>query len=163
MRVGHGFDVHPLVEGRRLVLGGVHIPFDRGALGHSDADVLAHALADALLGAAGLSDLGSRFPASDPQWKDADSMELLARCAAAVREAGFAIANVDATIAVDRPKLAPFIEAMRGNVALRLGIETSCAGVKAKSSEGLGYTGDGTGIAAYAVALLDEPSPADSR
>ncbi len=158
MRAGHGFDAHPLVEGRRLVLGGVHIPFDRGALGHSDADVLAHALADALLGAAGLRDLGTRFPASDPRWKDADSMELLAQCVAAVREAGFAIANVDATIVVDCPKLAPFIEAMRGNVALRLGIETSCVGVKAKSSEGLGYTGDGTGIVAYAVALLGEPS-----
>ncbi len=104
MRVGHGFDVHPLVEGRKLVLGGVHVAFERGALGHSDADVLAHALADALLGAAGLSDLGTRFPASDPRWKDADSMELLAQCAAAVRAAGFEIVNTDATIVVDRPQ-----------------------------------------------------------
>jgi 2-C-methyl-D-erythritol 2,4-cyclodiphosphate synthase len=162
MRVGHGFDAHPLVEGRRLILGGVHVPFDRGAFGHSDADVLAHALADAILGAAGLSDLGSRFPASDPRWKDADSMELLAQCAAAVDDAGFTIANVDATIVVDRPKLAPFIETMRENVALRLGIEPWCAGVKAKSSEGLGYTGDGTGIAAYAVALITRRHAPDS-
>jgi 2-C-methyl-D-erythritol 2,4-cyclodiphosphate synthase len=155
IRVGHGFDAHPLVEGRRLVLGGVEIPFERGALGHSDADVLAHALADATLGAAGLSDLGSRFPASDPQWKDANSMELLAHCAAAVREAGFTIGNVDATIVVDRPKLAAHVEAMRRNVASRLGIDFTRVGVKAKSSEGLGYTGDGTGIVAYAVALLE--------
>ena len=156
MRIGHGFDAHRLVEGRPLILGGVRIPFDRGALGHSDGDVLAHALADALLGAAALPDLGSRFPASDPRWKNADSMELLALCVAAVREAGFTIANVDATIVVDRPKLAPFVDAMRANVAQRLGIEADRAGVKAKSSEGLGYTGDGSGIAAYAVALLNE-------
>lgn len=154
IRVGHGFDAHRLVEGRKLILGGVEVPFAKGALGHSDADVLAHALADAVLGAAGLSDLGSRFPDSDPQWKDADSMELLARSAAAVREAGFAIVNVDATIVVDRPKLAPFIDAMRRNVAARLEIDPGCTGVKAKSSEGLGYTGDGSGIAAYAVALV---------
>jgi 2-C-methyl-D-erythritol 2,4-cyclodiphosphate synthase len=154
MRVGHGFDAHRLVEGRPLILGGVRVPFERGALGHSDADVLAHALADALLGAAALSDLGARFPASDPRWKDADSMELLARCAAAVREAGFAIVNVDATIVVERPKLAPSIARMRENVAARLELDPSCVGVKAKTSEGLGYTGDGTGIVAYAVALL---------
>jgi 2-C-methyl-D-erythritol 2,4-cyclodiphosphate synthase len=155
MRVGHGFDAHPLVEGRKLVLGGVHIAFERGALGHSDADVLAHALADALLGAAALSDLGTRFPASDPRWKDADSMELLAQCAAAVRAAGFQIVNTDATIVVDRPKLAPHIDWMRANLAVRLEIDQSRISVKAKSSEGLGYTGDGTGIAAFAVALLD--------
>jgi 2-C-methyl-D-erythritol 2,4-cyclodiphosphate synthase len=155
MRVGHGFDAHPLVEGRKLILGGVHIAFERGAVGHSDADVLAHALADALLGAAGLSDLGTRFPASDPRWKDADSMELLAQCAAAVRAAGFEIVNTDATIVVDRPKLAPHIGWMRANLAVRLEIDQSRISVKAKSSEGLGYTGDGTGIAAFAVALLE--------
>jgi 2-C-methyl-D-erythritol 2,4-cyclodiphosphate synthase len=155
MRVGHGFDAHPLVEGRKLILGGVHIAFERGALGHSDADVLAHALADALLGAAGLSDLGSRFPATDPRWKDADSMELLAQCGTAVRVAGFEIVNTDATIVVDRPKLLPHIDWMRANLAVRLEIDQSRISVKAKSSEGLGYTGDGTGIAAYAVALLD--------
>jgi 2-C-methyl-D-erythritol 2,4-cyclodiphosphate synthase len=162
MRVGHGFDVHPLVEGRKLMLGGVHIAFERGALGHSDADVLAHALADALLGAAGLSDLGTRFPASDPRWKDADSMELLAQCAAAVRAAGFEIVNTDATIVVDRPKLGPHIDWMRANLAVRLEIDQSRISVKAKSSEGLGYTGDGTGIAAFAVALLDSAPPMSS-
>jgi 2-C-methyl-D-erythritol 2,4-cyclodiphosphate synthase len=155
MRVGHGFDAHRLVDGRAFVLGGVRVPFERGALGHSDGDVLAHALADALLGAAALGDLGSRFPDSDPRWKDADSMELLADCVAAVREAGFTIVNVDATIVVDRPKLAPFVDAMRENVASRLAVPAGAVGLKAKTSEGMGYTGDGTGIAAYAVALIE--------
>ena len=153
-RVGHGFDAHPLVEGRRLILGGVDIAFERGAKGHSDADVLAHALADALLGAAALGDLGGRFPGGDPQWKDADSMALLETCAAAVREAGWRIVNVDATIVVDRPKLAAHVPQMRANVAARLRIALDCVSVKAKRSEGLGYTGDGSGIAAYAVAAL---------
>ncbi len=154
MRIGHGFDAHRLVEGRALVLGGVRVPFERGPLGHSDGDVLAHAVADALLGAAALGDLGERFPDSDARWKDADSMELLAACAAAVRDAGFAVGNVDATIVLERPKLAPFIEAMRANVAERLGLSIGAVAVKAKSSEGMGYTGDGTGLAVYAVALL---------
>jgi 2-C-methyl-D-erythritol 2,4-cyclodiphosphate synthase len=154
MRIGHGFDAHRLVEGRALILGGERVPYERGALGHSDGDVLAHALADALLGAAALSDLGTRFPASDPRWKDADSMELLAQCAAAVREAGYAIVNVDATIVAERPKLAPFIDRIRENVAARLGIGVGSVGVKAKTSEGMGYTGDGTGLAAHAVALI---------
>jgi 2-C-methyl-D-erythritol 2,4-cyclodiphosphate synthase len=154
MRIGHGFDAHRLVEGRTLVLGGVRVPFERGALGHSDGDVLAHALADALLGAATLGDLGARFPDTDARWKDADSMELLAQCAAAVREAGFTIANVDATIVVERPTLAPFIERMRENVASRLALRVDAVGLKAKTSEGMGYTGDGTGLAVYAVALL---------
>ena len=155
-RIGHGFDAHRLVEGRAFVLGGVRVPFERGALGHSDGDVLAHALADALLGAAALGDLGGRFPDSDPRWKDADSMQLLAQCADAVREAGFAIGNVDATIVVERPKLAPFIDEMRENVATRLRIEVGAVGLKAKTSEGMGYTGDGSGIGAYAVALLTQ-------
>jgi 2-C-methyl-D-erythritol 2,4-cyclodiphosphate synthase len=163
MRVGHGFDAHRLVDGRALVLGGVRVPFERGALGHSDGDALAHALADALLGAAALADLGARFPSSDPRWKDADSMELLARCAEAVREAGFAIANVDATIVVERPKLAPFIEAMRANVASRLGCSIDAVSVNAKTSDGLGYTGDGTGLAAYAVALLSPATDSPRR
>jgi 2-C-methyl-D-erythritol 2,4-cyclodiphosphate synthase len=154
IRVGHGFDAHRLVEGRALVLGGVHVPFERGALGHSDADVLAHAISDALLGAAALGDLGARFPDSDARWKNADSMELLAACVRDVRVAGYAIGNVDATIVVDRPKLAPFFVAMRENVALQLGIGAACVSVKAKTSEGMGYTGDGSGIACYAVALL---------
>jgi 2-C-methyl-D-erythritol 2,4-cyclodiphosphate synthase len=156
MRVGHGFDAHRLVEGRPLILGGVNVPFERGALGHSDADVLAHALADALLGAAALGDLGGRFPDTDPRWKDADSMELLAACAREVRGAGFTIVNVDATIVVDRPKLAQAIARMRESVAARLSIAPACVSVKAKTSEGMGYTGDGRGIAAYAVASLEQ-------
>lgn len=155
-RVGHGFDAHRLVEGRELVLGGIRVPFERGALGHSDADVLAHAIADALLGAAALGDLGGRFPDTDARWKDADSMELLAACVADVRAAGFEICNVDATIVVERPKLAPFVLRMRENVALRLAIGPERVSVKAKTSEGMGYTGDGRGIAAYAVATVAE-------
>jgi 2-C-methyl-D-erythritol 2,4-cyclodiphosphate synthase len=155
VRVGHGFDAHRLVDGRALILAGVHVPFERGALGHSDADVVAHALADALLGAAALGDLGGRFPDTDPRWKDADSMELLARCAADVREAGYAIVNVDVTVVVDRPKLAPFIAQMRDNVAAKLALGVDSVGLKAKTSEGMGYTGDGSGIAAYAVALVE--------
>jgi 2-C-methyl-D-erythritol 2,4-cyclodiphosphate synthase len=154
MRIGHGYDAHRLVDGRALILGGVRIPFERGTLGHSDGDALAHAVADALLGAAALGDLGSRFPDTDARWKDADSMELLAHCVTAVREAACSIVNVDATIVVERPKLAPFIERMRGNLAARLDVAVTCVGLKAKTSEGMGYTGDGTGIAVYAVALL---------
>ncbi len=154
MRVGHGFDAHRLVEGRALILGGVRVPFERGALGHSDGDVLAHALADALLGAAALGDLGARFPNTDARWKDADSMKMLAECVAVVNAAGFAIVNVDATIVVERPKLSPFLEQMRENVALQLRLSVDAVSVKAKTSEGMGYTGDGTGLAVYAVALL---------
>lgn len=155
IRVGHGFDAHRLVEDRRLVLGGVEIPFERGALGHSDADALAHAFCDALLGAAALGDLGGYFPDTDPRWKNADSMELLAACAGEVRRAGYAIVNVDGTIVVQRPKLAPYIAQMREGVAQRLEIARDCVSVKAKTSEGMGYTGDGSGIAAYAVALIE--------
>lgn len=156
IRVGHGFDAHRLVEGRRLVLGGVTVPFERGALGHSDADVLAHAISDALLGAAALGDLGARFPDTDARWKDADSLELLAACAQAVRDAGWRIVNVDATVVVDRPKLAAHVGRMCENLASRLAIPRDCVSVKAKSSEGMGYTGDGSGIAAYAVAALTQ-------
>jgi len=155
MRIGHGFDAHRLVEGRRLVLGGVEIAFEKGALGHSDADVLAHALSDALLGAAALGDLGAHFPDGDARWKDADSMDLLAFCAAQVRREGHRISNVDATIVVQAPRLAGHIPAMRANVAQRLGLSLHAVSVKAKSSEGMGYTGDGSGIAAYAVACLE--------
>lgn len=159
MRIGHGFDAHRLVEGRSLVIAGVQVPFGRGALGHSDGDALAHALADAVLGGAALGDLGARFPDTDVRWKDADSMQLLAQCVAAVRAAGFAIGNVDATIVVERPKLAPFIETMRENVAARLGIAINDVSLKAKTSEGMGYTGDGAGLAVYAVALLYPARP----
>ncbi len=155
MRVGHGFDAHRLVLGRRLVLGGVEIPSDRGALGHSDADALAHAVADALLGSLALGDLGQHFPDSDPQWKDADSLELLAACVALVRTRGYRVGNLDATIVVERPRLAAFTETMRCNLAARCGVDASAVSVKAKSSEGMGYTGDGTGIAVYAVATVE--------
>jgi 2-C-methyl-D-erythritol 2,4-cyclodiphosphate synthase len=154
VRIGHGFDAHRLVEGRRFVLGGVEIPFERGPLGHSDADVLAHALSDAILGACALGDLGRHFPDSDARWKGADSMRLLEACAAMAREAGYEIGNVDATVVVQAPRLAPFIEGIRAGVAAALRIETDAVSVKAKTSEGMGYTGDGTGIAAYAVAAL---------
>jgi 2-C-methyl-D-erythritol 2,4-cyclodiphosphate synthase len=157
LRVGHGFDAHRLVEGRPFVLGGVTIPFERGPLGHSDADVLAHAISDAILGACALGDLGRHFPDTDPRWKGADSLVLLAHCIGLAREAGYAVLNIDATVVVQAPKLAPHIEAIRAKLAQTLGIEADAVGVKAKTSEGMGYTGDGTGIAAYAVAALERP------
>jgi 2-C-methyl-D-erythritol 2,4-cyclodiphosphate synthase len=138
-----------------LVLGGIVIPFERGALGHSDADVVAHAISDAMLGAAALGDLGGHFPDNDPEWKDADSMVLLEACAFKLREAGYRVVNIDATIVVDRPKLASFIGAMRENVARSLGLPLEDVSIKAKTSEGMGYTGDGSGIAAYAVASIE--------
>ncbi len=137
------------------MLGGVDVPFERGAAGHSDADVVAHAIADALLGAAAMGDLGARFPDSDPQWKDADSMRLLALCATDVRAAGYAIGNVDATIVLQEPRLAAHLDAMRRNVGAAIGVGVECVSVKAKTSERMGYTGDGSGIAAYAVALVE--------
>jgi 2-C-methyl-D-erythritol 2,4-cyclodiphosphate synthase len=159
MRVGHGFDVHRLAEGRPFILGGVRIPFERGPLGHSDADVLAHALADAILGACSLGDLGQHFPESDPRWKDADSMRLLEACARMAREAGYELVNVDATVVVEAPKLAPHLEAIRRRLAESLRIDSSAVSVKAKTSEGMGYTGDGSGIASYAVAALERSRP----
>ena len=155
MRVGHGFDAHRLVEGRKLILGGVEVPHETGALGHSDADVLAHAVSDALLGAAALGDLGGHFPDTDERWKNANSLDLLGHCAAEVHREGYRITNIDATIVVQRPKLAPFVQRMRENIAQRLGLSLTQVSVKAKTSEGMGYTGDGSGIAAYAVASLE--------
>jgi len=154
MRVGHGFDAHRLVEGRKLILGGVEIPSPAGALGHSDADVLAHAISDALLGAAALGDLGGHFPDTDDRWKNADSMDLLGQCSAEVYRAGYRIENIDSTIVLQQPKLAPHIVRMRENIAGRLGLSLTQVSVKAKTSEGMGYTGDGSGIAAYAVTVL---------
>jgi 2-C-methyl-D-erythritol 2,4-cyclodiphosphate synthase len=155
MRIGHGFDVHPLVAGRRLVIGGVEIPFDRGLGGHSDADVLLHAVTDALLGAAGLGDIGRHFPDTDPAYRGADSRRLLREALAKVRAAGFAIANVDATIIAEQPRMAPHIPAMVANIAADLGVEATRVNVKAKTTERLGFTGRGEGIAAAAVALLE--------
>lgn len=154
MRVGHGFDAHRLVEGRPLVIGGVRVASDRGALGHSDADVLAHAVSDAVLGAAALGDLGAHFPDSDARWKDADSLDLLESCVARLHAAGYYVENIDATVVLQQPKLAPHLDAMRGQLAKRLSVTMDRVSVKAKSSEGLGYTGDGNGIAAYAVACI---------
>ncbi|WP_322172621.1 2-C-methyl-D-erythritol 2,4-cyclodiphosphate synthase [Acutalibacter caecimuris] len=154
IRVGSGYDVHRLAEGRALVLGGVEIPFEKGLLGHSDADVLAHAMADALLGAAALGDIGHLFPDSDPRYKGADSLKLLGEVCARVRAAGYAVGNIDATVMAQRPKLAPHIPAMRENLALACGISPAQVSVKATTEEGLGFTGREEGIAASAVCLL---------
>lgn len=154
MRVGHGYDVHRLVEGRKLILGGVAIPWEKGLLGHSDADVLVHAVMDALLGAAGLWDIGHAFPDNDPAYAGIDSMLLLARVRDMLTEKGYTVGNVDATILAQRPKLASHIPQMRRNIAQVLGVEEDCVNVKATTEEGLGFTGSGEGMAAHAVALL---------
>ncbi len=154
MRVGQGFDVHALVAGRKLVIGGVTIPHEKGLEGHSDADVLLHAICDALLGAAGLGDIGRHFPDTDAAYKNADSRKLLAAVAAKVGERHFRIVNVDATIIAQAPRMAPHIEQMVRNIAADLGIGSDCVNVKATTTEKLGVTGRGEGIAASAVALL---------
>lgn len=155
MRVGHGYDVHRLAEGRRLILGGVDIPWEKGLLGHSDADVLVHALMDAMLGAAALGDIGRHFPDSDERYAGADSMGLLAEVSRLLREAGYRLVNADCTILAQRPKLMPFIPQMRENIARVLGTEIGAISVKATTEEGLGFTGDGSGIAAHAVVLIE--------
>ncbi len=155
MRIGTGYDVHRLVEGRKLILGGVEIPYEKGLLGHSDADVLVHAVMDALLGAAALGDIGGHFPDSDPRYEGADSLALLREVCRILREAGFEPGNVDATIVAQAPKLAPYIPAMRRNIAAAMGLDTSCVSVKATTEERLGFTGEGLGIAAQAAALID--------
>ncbi len=153
-RVGQGFDVHALVPGRRLVIGGVEIPFERGLLGHSDADVLLHAITDAILGAAGLGDIGSMFPDSDERHRDADSRGLLRAAVERARQAGWRIENIDATVIAERPKIAPHVDAMRGVVAECAGLERTAVSIKGKTAEKLGALGRGDGIAAQAVALL---------
>ena len=153
-RIGHGYDVHRLAEGRRLILGGVDIPWERGLLGHSDADVLTHAVMDALLGAAGLGDIGQHFPDTDPAYAGADSLKLLEHVAGLLRERGFVVGNVDATVLAQRPKLAPHIPRMRENLARAMGAEPSQVNIKATTEEGLGFTGSGGGMAAHAVCLL---------
>lgn len=154
MRIGHGYDAHRLSTGRRLVLGGVEIPFEKGLLGHSDADVLTHALMDALLGAAALGDIGGHFPDKDPQYEGACSLKLLAKVAELLAERGFEVSNVDCTVLAQEPRLSPYIEQMRRNLAAVLGLELSQVSVKATTEEGLGFTGTGEGIAAHAVVLL---------
>lgn len=155
MRIGHGYDVHKLIEGRKLILGGVDIPFEKGLLGHSDADVLTHAVMDALLGAAALGDIGKLFPDTDPAYAGADSLMLLERVGERLAEAGYRVGNIDATLLAQRPKLAPHIPQMRANLAARLGLDVSQVSVKATTEEGLGFTGAGEGMAAHAVCLLE--------
>lgn len=154
MRIGQGYDVHRLVEGRKLILGGVEVPFEKGLLGHSDADVLTHAIMDALLGAAGMGDIGQHFPDSDPTYAGADSLHLLAEVIEKLSNAGWQVGNIDSTIIAQRPKLAGFIPKMRQNLALIMGVLPEQVNVKATTEEKLGFTGSGEGIAAQAVALL---------
>lgn len=155
LRIGHGYDVHRLVEGRALILGGVTVPFDRGLLGHSDADVLTHAVMDALLGAAALGDIGKLFPDSDAAYAGADSIALLERVTALLREHGWQVGNVDATVVAQTPKLAPYIPEMRRRLAEAMGLDVDCVSVKATTEERLGFTGSGEGMAAHAVALIE--------
>ena len=156
MRIGHGYDVHKLVEGRDLILGGVKIEHTLGLLGHSDADVLLHAVSDALLGAAGMGDIGKHFPDTDPQYKGADSLELLRIVARKVTEAGYRVSNIDVTMIAQRPKLRPHIEQMERNIAGAVGIDPSRVNVKATTEERVGFTGPEEGMACHAVCLLEE-------
>ena len=155
MRIGHGYDVHRLVEGRKLILGGVDIPFENGLLGHSDADVLTHAVMDALLGAAALGDIGKHFPDTDPAYAGADSIRLLEHVTALLKEKGWKVGNVDATVLAQRPKLAPSIPQMVLNLAAAMDVEPGQVNVKATTEEKLGFTGSGDGMAAHAVCLLE--------
>lgn len=159
MRIGHGYDVHRLVEDRKLILGGVEIPYEKGLLGHSDADVLTHAIMDALLGAAALGDIGKLFPNNDPTYAGADSLLLARHVAALLREHGYRIENIDATVLAQAPKLAPHIPDMRHKLASALDLPLSAISVKATTEEGLGFTGEGLGIAAHAVCLIEQTEP----
>ena len=156
MRIGHGYDVHRLVEGRDLILGGVKIEYELGLLGHSDADVLLHAVSDALLGAAGLGDIGKHFPDTDPQYKGADALELLRIAAGKVKAAGYRVSNIDVTMIAQKPKLAPHIPQMVLNIAGAVGIGADRVNVKATTEEKLGFTGQGLGMSCHAVCLLEE-------
>ena len=156
MRVGIGYDVHPLARGRRLVLGGIDVPFDKGLDGHSDADVLVHAIIDALLGAAGLGDIGTHFPSSEPEYKDISSITILRQVGSLLQTDGWQIENIDATIVAEQPKLSPFIPRMRQRISATLGISLEKVGVKSTTSKGLGFVGKGEGIAAHAVALVEK-------
>lgn len=156
MRIGHGYDVHKLTQGRRLIIGGVHIPYEKGLLGHSDADVLLHAVSDALLGAAALGDIGGMFPDDDPQYSGADSLELLKKVVEGVKSKGYRVVNIDATILAQRPKMKPYIEKMRFNIAEACGLGADAVNVKATTEEGLGFTGRSEGIAAHSVCLIEQ-------
>ncbi len=157
-RIGTGYDLHRLVEGRKLILGGIDVPYEKGLYGHSDADVLTHAVCDALLGAGALGDIGQHFSDKDPRWKDIDSLKMLAHVVTLLREKGFAVVNVDATIVAERPKLAPHIPAMRGKLAAVLDVSVECVSVKAKTNEGQDAVGRGEAMAAQAVALIERRS-----
>ena len=156
LRIGHGYDVHRLVEGRKLILGGVDIPWEKGLLGHSDADVLVHAVMDALTGAARLGDIGKLFPDTDPRYAGISSLKLLAEVGRLLGEKGFAVVNIDAVLLAQAPKVGPYRPQMAANIAAALGIEPEQANVKATTEEGLGFTGDGSGMAAHAVVLLEK-------
>lgn len=156
MRIGHGYDVHRLVKGRELILGGVEIPYEKGLDGHSDADVLLHAIMDALLGAAALGDIGKLFPDTDKRYKDAESIKLLWDVIGALKEAGFKPINIDSTVCAQAPKLAPYIDEMRENIAVACGLKKNAVSVKATTEEGLGFTGSGEGMSATAVCLIEE-------
>lgn len=155
MRIGHGYDVHKLVEDRKLILGGIEIPYEKGLLGHSDADVLTHALMDAMLGAAALGDIGKLFPDNDPAYSRADSIELLKKVTAALKEKGFVLCNADCTVIAQRPKLSPYIQLMRQRIAEAIETDVENISVKATTEEKLGFTGEGLGISAHAVVLID--------
>lgn len=155
LRIGHGYDVHRLVENRKLILGGVEIPYEKGLLGHSDADVLTHALMDSLLGAAALGDIGHLFPDNDDRYLGADSIELLKNVVSVLKENGYAVSNTDCTVIAQRPKLAPFIMQMRRRLADAMGVDIDCVSVKATTEEGLGFSGEGLGIAVHAVSLIE--------
>lgn len=155
MRIGHGYDVHKLVEDRKLILGGVEIPYERGLLGHSDADVLLHAISDALLGATGKGDIGRHFPDNDEKYLDADSLKLLEEVIKLIEKDGFKVINIDSTVVAQRPKLQNYVDLMRENVAKVCKIDTDCVNIKATTEEKLGFTGEGLGISAHAVVLVD--------
>ena len=156
LRIGHGYDVHKLVSDRKLILGGVDIPYEKGLLGHSDADVLLHAISDALLGAAALGDIGKHFPDTDMAYKNADSLVLLAKVGEIIKDAGYQVSNIDSTVIAQAPKLAPHIEKMRKNIAKALSIELEDVSVKATTEERLGFTGRGEGISAHAVCIIEK-------
>lgn len=155
-RIGHGYDVHKLVEGRKLILGGVDIPYEKGLLGHSDADVLVHAIMDALLGALALGDIGKHFPDTDEEYSNADSLKLLSKVCKLIQDNGYTIGNIDSTILCQKPKLAPHIASMRENIAKVCNVSVECISVKATTEERLGFTGQGLGISAHAVCLLSK-------
>ena len=157
MRIGMGYDVHRLVEDRALIIGGVEIPYEKGLLGHSDADVLLHAIMDALLGAAAMGDIGKHFPDTDPEYKGISSMVLMEKVGELLRENGFIIENIDATIIAQAPKMRPYIDSMRENIARVLEVDVSCVNVKATTEEGLGFTGSGEGISSQAICMLTSP------